>query len=141
LDGLPGSWIARLDAPTPAPTLASSPALTCPAVEQPLDFDPGARSLYLLYAHLQGPPAVGPGEDVACGDVLGAVGDSGNALNPHLHLEARIGPSGLALESMAHYTPDATNEEMAGYCLWRVSGWFQLLDPMRLLDAAAPDGP
>jgi len=34
---------------------------------------------------------------------------------------------------MAHYTGSATLDELANYCLWRVSETFQLLDPMRLL--------
>ena len=73
------------------------------------------------------------GQEVACGQPLGAVGSSGNALNPHLHFEVRVGPSGAPLYSMAHYDASATPQEMAMYCLWRVSGWFQLFDPLKLL--------
>ena len=58
---------------------------------------------------------------------------SGNALNPHLHLEARVGPAGTRLDSMAHYDSSASPAEMAAYCLWRVSGAFQRINPLQLL--------
>jgi hypothetical protein len=61
------------------------------------------------------------------------VGDSGNALNPHLHLETRVGPAGARFSSLAHYDASASLEEMDNYCAWRVSGWFVLLDPLQLL--------
>jgi murein DD-endopeptidase MepM/ murein hydrolase activator NlpD len=41
-----------------------------------------------LYAHLLN-VSVGPGESVRAGQPLGAVGQSGNASTPHLHLELR----------------------------------------------------
>jgi murein DD-endopeptidase MepM/ murein hydrolase activator NlpD len=122
-----------LDLPTPAPTLGPHPALTCPELDPGLAWDLKRRSLYLLYAHLLEPVALAPGDPVACGQGLGAVGASGNALNPHLHLEVRTGPAGARFESLAHYTASATEDEMAGYCLWRVSGWFQPVDPAGLL--------
>jgi len=131
LELLPGAWLEALSLPTPAPTLAAIPALTCPSAE-PLEYDPEKRSLYLLYAHLEAPPAFEPGQEVGCGDLIGSVGMSGNALNPHLHLEARVGPAGIRLGSMAHYDTSATPQEMANYCQWRVSGLFQLVDPMLL---------
>ena len=133
LERLPGRWWEVLVLPTPAPTLAFIPALTCPTPEHPLVWDENARSLYLLYAHMQSPPSPQPDEAVACGQTLGAIGDSGNALNPHLHLEVRLGPSGVRIPSLAHYDPSATVDEMAYYCAWRVSGLFQLLDPMDIL--------
>lgn len=131
LERLPAAWLAALSLPGPAPTLAVIPALTCPA-GAPLAYDPEKRSLYLLYAHLEAPPAFEPGQEVGCGQALGRVGMSGNALNPHLHLEARVGPAGIRLESLAHYDTSATAQEMANYCQWRVSGLFQLVDPMEL---------
>ena len=133
LERLPGRWWEVLALPTPAPTLAFIPALTCPTPEHPLAWNEDARSLYLLYAHMQSPPSPQPDETVACGQALGAIGDSGNALNPHLHLEVRIGPSGVRIPSLAHYDPSATVDEMAYYCAWRVSGLFQLVDPMDIL--------
>jgi murein DD-endopeptidase MepM/ murein hydrolase activator NlpD len=99
--------------------------LTCPTPSAPLHLEVEARSLYLLYAHLLEPPEVMSGEALACGASLGAVGMSGNALNPHLHLEVRVGPSGIRFESLAHYTASASPQEMGDYCLWRVSGAFQ----------------
>jgi murein DD-endopeptidase MepM/ murein hydrolase activator NlpD len=132
LDEIPAAGIAAL--PTPALTPAVIPALTCPAFPNVAEEVASARSLYLLYAHLQASPDVRPGNAVSCGQSLGSVGDSGNALNPHLHLEARVGPSGLRLESMSHYSTSATPEEMANYCLWSVSGAFQLVNPLDVLD-------
>jgi len=131
-DGWTGAQI-----PTLAPTLAHVQALTCPAPGAVSSGNAGQRSLYLLYAHLQTPPQLAPGDSAACGQIIGQVGDSGNALNPHLHLEARVGPSGMTMTSLAHYDASATAEEMGNYCLWRVSGLFQLVDPMNLF-ALAP---
>ena len=44
--------------------------------------------LTTLYAHLDS-VAVSDGEVVAAGDVIGAVGSSGNSTGPHLHFEVR----------------------------------------------------
>ena len=43
-----------------------------------------------LYAHMISTPAVGLGQDVAQGDVLGYVGSTGNSTGNHLHLELRV---------------------------------------------------
>lgn len=136
LDSLPVSWQAQLQLPTPGPTLELRSALTCPPVSEATFTPPSdttGRSLYLLYAHMKGPVEIQPGEEVACGQAIGAIGSSGNALNPHLHLEVRVGPSGAGFSGMAHYDSSASPEEMANYCTWRVSGIFQLIDPLRLL--------
>jgi murein DD-endopeptidase MepM/ murein hydrolase activator NlpD len=87
----------------------------------------------VLYSHLKETPVLETGQSVECGDVIGAIGDSGNALNPHLHLEIRLGPAGALIPSMAHYDSSATLAEMSLYCTWRVSGLFQPLDPLLFL--------
>jgi murein DD-endopeptidase MepM/ murein hydrolase activator NlpD len=74
------------------------------------------------------------GEAVTCGQTLNAIGNSGNSLNPHIHLELRVGPADTSFEGMAHYTGSASPQEMHNYCLWRVSETFQLLDPMMLFE-------
>ena len=132
LDNLPVTWQAQLQLPTPGPTLELRSALTCPPGSMPSGESEG-RSLYLLYAHMKEPVELQPGREVACGENIGAIGSSGNALNPHLHLEVRVGPSGAGFSGMAHYDSSASPEEMANYCTWRVSGIFQLIDPLRLL--------
>ncbi len=132
LDQVPSEWIESFEIPTPAPTLESHPSLTCPKTENlTLSITP-QRSLYLMYAHLKEPFTLLPGDQVLCGQKLNAIGNSGNSINPHLHLEVRVGPSGAAFDSIAHYTGSATTEEMQDYCLWRVSETFQLIDPMHL---------
>jgi murein DD-endopeptidase MepM/ murein hydrolase activator NlpD len=103
-----------------------------------LEYDPQKRSIYLLYAHMEAPPALEPGGKVLCGQAIGTVGMSGNALNPHLRLELRVAPAGIRLESMAHYDNSATAREMANYCLWRVNGLFQLVNPMQLWSLGNP---
>ena len=91
------------------------------------------ESLYHLYAHMQNPPQVSLGEAVVCGQALGMVGMSGyNVVNPHLHLETRLGPAGAVFESMAFYDTGATIQEMDTYRLWRTSGTFRHFDPMTL---------
>lgn len=128
---LPADWIQALALPEPGPPVQPI-SLTCPEVPE-LDLGNGLeRSLYLLYAHMQAPPALQVGDPVSCGQELGAVGSSGNALNPHLHLEVRAGPAGARLGSLAHYDASASPEEMAAYCAWRVRGLFQTLDPLTI---------
>jgi murein DD-endopeptidase MepM/ murein hydrolase activator NlpD len=89
------------------------------------------ESLYHLYAHLIESPVYELGEIVECGEVIGAVGKTGyHIVNPHLHLELRWGPPGLALESMAFYDTSASQEEMQNYMRWRTSGEFIHFNPM-----------
>lgn len=90
------------------------------------------QSLYLLYAHLQNPPLVSSGDSLISCQLLGEVGKSGNAGIAHLHLEARIGPQGAVMKGMAYYHTQTSAEERSNYELWRTSGTFQHLDPMRI---------
>lgn len=133
LDSLPPAWQTAAGVPTPAPTLAQRSALTCPPYPGLTASSSEKRSLYTLYAHLQEAPAWSPGDSVACGQRIGSIGQSGNALNPHLHYETRVAPSGIQLAPIAHYDSSASAEEMSAYCLWSVSGLFQLVDPQRAL--------
>lgn len=136
LDTFPADWWQPAEIPTPAPTLPSRSALTCPPAPEPAFADPARRSLYILYAHLEQPSKFRTGDAVACGQVIGTVGGTGNALNPHLHFETRVGPSGLQMTGMAHYHSSVTAEEMSNYCLWTVSGLFQVVDPLKVLQLA-----
>ncbi len=108
--------------------------LVCPEVPQPVIT--GEFAVYHLYAHMEAPPEYNQGDSIACGETLGTVGNTGYSSNPHLHLETRLGPSGLQIETMAHYENTNTLEEMGNYCLWRISGYYQLFDPFFLFDAA-----
>lgn len=96
----------------------------------------GEYSVYHLYAHMEERPTFETGDLISCGDLLGTVGNTGNSSNAHLHLETRLGPSGADIQTMAHYQNTCTVEEMANYCLWRMSGYYQLFDPFVLFDAA-----
>ena len=133
LSSLPAGWAAALDLPPLREQALKPISLSCPALAFPAGADNAQPSLYVLYAHLQDAPALAPGEAVSCGQAVGAVGQSGNALNPHLHFEVRLGPGGARLGPFAHYDASATLAEMASYCTWTVSGFFQLLDPLALL--------
>jgi murein DD-endopeptidase MepM/ murein hydrolase activator NlpD len=129
---LPADYTAALNAPQVTTTLYPPGPLTCPPLSIPAGWDFSSPSLYLLYAHMAAPAAVSPGDAVACGQPLGAVGQTGNALNPHLHLEVRVGPGGATFDGLAHYLDSATPTEMANYCAWTVTGLFQLVDPLKL---------
>ena len=108
--------------------------LYCPDVVPPAPSND--LSVYHLYAHMEARPTFLRGDPIASGDRLGTVGSSGWSSNAHLHLETRLGPSGATLTTMAHYENTNTIEQMANYCLWRMSGYYQLFDPAILFDAA-----
>lgn len=132
LGGDPSIALSALALPTPLATPLTNPVLTCPQVEPPYPVV-SQRSIYILYAHLADPPGLSLGQPVQCGEALGTIGQSGNALHPHLHLEVRVGPAQARFSSLAHYDNRASMEEMGLYCLWRVSGIFQLIDPLQFL--------
>jgi len=100
---------------------------------EPFQWNNESQSLYILYAHLGSTADVNVGDEVTCGQALGTVGQSGNALAPHLHFEARVGPAGAQLDSLAHYDVSASAQEMAAYCEWRVGGAFKWVDPLQVL--------
>ena len=133
LEQLPPAWVEQLRLPDPLTAPPPKSALTCPEGVLKPTWDSARRSLYVLYAHMQDAPGVKPGEKVTCGQVIGKVGKSGNAFNPHLHLEIRVGPAGGRFASMAHYDNSATLEEMASYFAWSVGGLFQVIDPLAVL--------
>lgn len=99
----------------------------CPDVQTPVLT--GEYSLYHLYAHLEAKPNFTRGDSITCGTKLGTVGNSGWSSNPHLHLETRLGPSGLSFTTMAHYDTTVSVEQLSNYCLWRSSGYYQVVDP------------
>ena len=101
--------------------------------------EPG-QSIYLLYAHMQDLAPFEIREPLDCAQVIGYVGDSGSQFfvsDPHLHLETRVGPSGIFIEPMAYYSTQATEEERSEYLYWRTSDVFTLFDPMILLEYGA----
>ena len=132
-DTLPADLLAELHLPQPAPLPTQLAPIICPALPIPAEWASAPLSLYLLYAHMDQPPTVQAGQTVTCGQSIGAVGTTGLSVNEHLHFEMRVGPSGAIFENLGHYTTSASEVERHNYCTWRISGWFQLVDPTRLL--------
>ena len=136
LDEIAPEVLSALALPTPSPIIPPDPRMqNCPAEPLPFHLKSNGRSLYVLYAHMQQPATITPGNQVNCGQQIGLVGNTGMSGNPHLHLEVRVGPSGARFGSMSYYDPGATTDEYANYCTWRVSQLFQLVDPAKLLAA------
>ena len=107
--------------------------LYCPEVPPPALT--GEYSVYHLYAHMQNKPQNKNGDHITCGQSLGTVGSTGYSSSPHLHLETRLGPSKADFRTMAHYENTNTAEQMRNYCLWRMSGYYQLFDPFFLFES------
>jgi murein DD-endopeptidase MepM/ murein hydrolase activator NlpD len=103
-----------------------------------LEIPPG-ESIYTLYAHMEQAPLVALGDIVLACQALGQVGKSGNAYEPHLHLEMRLGAPGAEFTSMGFYKADDTEEERSNYVRWRTSGDFRHFDPMRVLQKSVAD--
>jgi len=133
IESLPKDWLDIIDLPDLIPTLDAHSSLTCPTISYEPNWNLEDRSIYILYAHLLEEVGFQVGDEIQCGETIGRIGQTGNALNPHLHLEVRIGPADARMTSLGHYDTSITPEEMHYYCVWRVSGLFQLVDPIRLL--------
>jgi murein DD-endopeptidase MepM/ murein hydrolase activator NlpD len=104
-------------------------------VKEKLDIKTG-ESIYSLYAHMGQPPKIELGEEILCGQELGIVGKTGYYIvNPHLHLETRIGPSDIKFDGMTFYDTSASEQEMDNYLLWRISNDFRNIDPMSIFAA------
>lgn len=127
--------ISKVDLPVNEPTVMPDPRVNCPPGELNFSLDDQNKSLYILYGHLFDNATFTIGDHVNCGEIIGAVGNSGYSSNPHLHFETRVGPSGARFDSMAYYNVQSTESERYNYCVWRVSNQFQLFDPMNLLSA------
>jgi murein DD-endopeptidase MepM/ murein hydrolase activator NlpD len=133
LDEIDPDLLAAMQLPEDGPIVEPAPNVNCPSSGDGLFMiNEEGRSLYILYAHMQDIPPVQVGDHVSCGQVIGAVGNTGKGFstNPHLHFETRVGPSGTRFESMAYYTVQSTKAERYNYCVWRVTNIFQLFDPM-----------
>jgi murein DD-endopeptidase MepM/ murein hydrolase activator NlpD len=107
--------------------------LTCPSGWDQGPESTADLSLFILYAHLENPSVVTQGLPVKCGEPIGNIGMSGNALSPHVHIEMRYGPPSDLENSMAHYDISASLDEMSNYCRWRVSGWYRLINPITFM--------
>lgn len=135
LSSLPTEIVNAIKLPAESQTPASpSNRLTCPAGFADW-WSTDSKSLYVLYGHMGEPPYVQLGQTIKMGDTLGVVGNTGASTNPHLHLEMRIGPSNASFASMGHYDSTTTDQERHNYCMWRISGEFEMFDPMELYTA------
>ena len=130
---LPVNWQTTITNNPQSEPYNKTPALTCPQGWNEMSDSNSIPALFTLYAHLKNVPDLTAGELVNCGEAIGKIGMSGNALAPHVHIEMRYGPPSGLSGSMAHYDVSASIEEMSNYCRWRVSGWYRLIDPFSLL--------
>lgn len=130
---LPRAWQDYLAEIDPPGLFGVNPALTCPPGWDQVENESGDLSLFILYAHMNEEPTYEIGDMVNSGEVIGTIGDSGNVLAPHIHVEIRYGYSGSLSGGMAHYDVTTNEEEMANYCRWRVSGFYRLVNPMDVL--------
>ena len=134
LESIPTTWLTALNWPAaPAPTVIPDSRLTCPVPLETPQWNPAKRSLYLAYGHMNNLSPLHIGDIVQCGQPIGEVGTTGASINPHLHFEARLGPAEATFTSFGHYDTRTTPLERNNYCLWRVSNWFQLVDPLQIL--------
>lgn len=136
---LPVEWQQALTEVPKPEGFGIPPALNCPGGWDMPASETENYSFYVLYAHLDEPAEFQNGDEIICGQELGKIGESGNALAPHLHIEIRYGYADGMSGSMAHYDVSASNEEMANYCRWRVSGFYRLMNPQELLNITPED--
>jgi hypothetical protein len=132
LDTLPQNIIHAIKIPTQPIGTTINNKLNCPDLSKD-QWNSQKKSLYILYGHMISAPGFKDGDTIQAGQNIGFVGNSGLSSAPHLHLEMRIGPSDVTFSNMGHYDPTTTEEDRHNYCNWRVSGVFQMFDPMELL--------
>jgi hypothetical protein len=133
LSQVDSTFLPKIPIPTPLPPSVYTIEDRCPVNGNKVTYDPAAKSIYVLYAHLSSLPLVKIGDTISCGEQIGFAGKTGNAAEEHLHLEIRIGPSNALFSSIASYHSSVTLEERYNYCIWTASGVFQAIDPAILL--------
>lgn len=134
LSRLSPEYLAALALPAPYPETEISAHSSCLPDPTRIAWSQTETSLYIVYAHMESPSSFKAGDEVNAGDVIGAVGHSGNAIvgAEHLHLEVRLGPSDAQFGTISDYKPDSTEEERYNYCIWALSEVFQPIDPTTL---------
>ncbi|GAP20311.1 M23 family metallopeptidase [Leptolinea tardivitalis] len=135
LESLPQNILHAIKIPTQPIGTVINNKLNCPDLSKD-QWNSSSKSLYTLYGHMIAAPGFKQGDAIQIGQIIGYVGNSGYSSAPHLHLEMRIGPSGATFKNMGHYDPITTEEDRHNYCNWRVSGVFQMFDPMDLFKAS-----
>lgn len=131
LSRLSPEFLTSLALPNPYAASEISAHSSCQPDPTRISWSENNTSIYILYAHMQSPSPFKAGEPVNAGNIIGAVGHSGNAIvgAEHLHLEVRVGPSDAQFGTISDYKPDSTEEERYNYCIWALSEVFQPIDP------------
>lgn len=134
LSRLSPAYLAGIPLPTPYSADEIAAHSNCIPDPARIAWSQTETSIYIVYAHMEFPSSFQAGDEVSAGDVIGAVGASGNAVEggQHLHLEVRVGPSEAKFGVISDYMPDSTEEERYNYCIWALSEVFQPIDPVLL---------
>jgi murein DD-endopeptidase MepM/ murein hydrolase activator NlpD len=134
LDSLTPEFLAKLNIPEPLSKEEKEIRFPCDRNQTPISWSDTSRSLYILYAHMKEPSTLSAGTQVQCGEVIGAIGATGNTSVSveHLHLEMRVGPSNAKFGTISAYISSSTEEERYNYCIWALSEEFQSIDPALL---------
>lgn len=61
----------------------------------------GGKTLFTRYAHRQAVAGPAVGQPVSKGDIIGAVGSTGNVFGPHLHWETHITDDGVMVNNIS----------------------------------------
>lgn len=134
LSRLSPDYLKQIPLPTPYSAEEIAAHSKCLPDQTRISWSQTDTSIYIVYAHMQAPSTFQAGTDVEQGQVIGAVGASGNAVTgaEHLHLEVRVGPANAAFGVISDYKPTSTEEERYNYCIWALSEVFQPIDPVLL---------
>jgi murein DD-endopeptidase MepM/ murein hydrolase activator NlpD len=80
-------------------------------------------NVYAMYAHLKpGSLRVKVGDKVRTGQVIGAVGNSGNSTSPHLHFHLCTGPTPLGSEGLPYVVKNMRVTGIANAKMWDLLG-------------------
>ena len=133
---------ALIKIPQPYPDEEIKTHSTCQPDQSRISWSDTAKSIYSLYAHMQAPSTLKPGDIVQCGELIGAIGASGNSSTniEHLHLEIRIGPADAKFGTISDYLSSSTPEERYNYCIWALSEIFLPINPTLFWDPANVQG-
>lgn len=142
LDSLAPEYLAGFDLPQPYTQEELDLRFPCAKDQAPITWSEDSKSIYILYAHMKEPSALKTGVRVEGGEVIGAIGATGNTSESveHLHLEVRIGPSDAKFSTISAYFSSSTEEERYNYCIWALSEVFQSINPAQLWSAQSDGG-